>query len=182
MVADFGAYGVGEGLLGRQRHLVALILDFYERIAHEQEAVFGQRVEQRVNHGAAVRVEVLGLVAEVFAVVPLAPFAHKAGLKHIDDIGIVAQVRLQLRNMLLHPRQRGVLLVRLAVGKAQHALETLVAQHLHVLAETVEHGRRQRLGLVVVKVVEHYHEALALAVAAFVKIVLVAFEQVGLAV
>ena len=97
----------------------------------------------------------LALIAVVAGVVPLSPTADKAGFKHVDNIGIGCQMRLELLQMTLDPFGRGIHLVtlRLGISKTQYALKAVVAEHLHVFVKPRQYLGRYILRLVVVQVV-----------------------------
>ena len=179
VVAEPCAVGAGEGLGDGQCVLVAEVLYLDEGVAREQEAVLRAGVKQSRQHGAAVGGQLLGLVAEVVAVVPLAPYAYEACLEHVYDVRIGGQVGLELGYVGQHARPSGVVLVILVlgVGKAQHALEPLVAQHLHVVVEALQHGGTQRAGAVGTEVIEEHDQCLRLACALVVEEVFVAPQQ-----
>ena len=132
---------ISKRLFGRQRNLIAQILNLNKRITHQEKTIIRHGRNERIKDCSAVLIQMLTLVSIIRTVIPLSPLSYKTRLENIDHIGVLRQIRLELGNMSVHPRQRCIIFTIPIVGKTQYTFESMIAQDLHVLIKALQQLR-----------------------------------------
>ncbi len=146
----------GERSLGSGRQSEHAL--FHVRRAHLDHEIAGERSQQGHHDGATVGPVLVGdlarvgRVGEVVGVVALAPQPDEAGLHQRDHVGVLAQDRRQLLDVLENALYRCVAVRdggrptgRLRVGEADEHLHTGGAGAAEVGADQGEVGRVERV-------------------------------------